>query len=154
MIGTGIAMLVSGLAAGAGSVAGAKLQSNASKRASDIQAKAAEQALAFEQQQYAKAQADYNGWLNGPDMMRFGDYARNAGSYTVPPQTSGPSGAFAPPSAGSAPRFSDLMSVGSGATPAAQGARVPLTAPDGTTALVPAAKVQYYRQKWAAMGAR
>lgn len=60
MIGTGIGMLIAGIAAGAGQAAAAKIGSNSAKRAGAMDASAADKQLQFERDQSAQDQANFD----------------------------------------------------------------------------------------------
>lgn len=115
-----------GLVDAASGLIGTKLQTNAAGRASDIQAQAARDALAWEEQQYANAQRAYQSWQGGPSVTRIADLLGMSPG-------AGPAGAAVAnmlPAGASAP-----VPVGAGQTTSAAaanpGSMVTLRSPDG-----------------------
>lgn len=125
---------------------GNRMQAGAARHASDIEAQAADRALAWEQQQYARAQAEYDAWLHGGPMARLDELlAASRGASASPVNTTMPVG-------GQPMTFAQLRSAGGSQTPAAAavGPETPsvwMQSPTGEVRKVAPSSVQKYLQR-------
>jgi hypothetical protein len=141
-MGVGLGTAIAGAASAGGAVAGGVLAARGASKGAEIQDRAAMRALDFEERQYADEQARLEPYRQ-VGSSAYGQLAKTFGLDMPAPSTS--------PTGGGTFNFAQPMrSAGLPGQPqAAQ--RVPLTAPDGSTAMVPAHKVPMYRARWAAM---
>lgn len=145
-VGTTATLAIVGGIGAAGSVASAKIASNAAKDAAQTQAKAGQQALTTQQQMYQQARQDFNPYqqAGAGALGRLGQRASAAPPAFTPGQPSnfgtmgtGQNPALQPAGATNAPH-------GMGQPPTGQ--MVTLRAPDGTTQQFPADRVQQVMQ--------
>jgi hypothetical protein len=134
-------------------IVGGVMQKKASDKAADATERAADKALAFEEKVYADEQGRLQPYRDaGTAAMSRMDARRNAGGFSfgsAAPQAA-PMATAATTGFGGAATARRTHPAGGGMSFGS--ALVPLTAPDGTTAMIPPAKVPYYKQKWAQMG--
>lgn len=127
---------------------GGRMQANAYNRSADIQAQAGRDALAFEQAQYEKAQAEYDAWLHGGPIARLDALlAQGRGPAAPPVNTTMPV-----PQGGAPVTLAQMRAVGGGQTPgaAAGGPETPsvwMQSPTGETRKVTPSSVQKYLQR-------
>jgi hypothetical protein len=161
-IGIGLGTALAGAATGAATIYGARAQANASRRAGDIQATAADRALAYEREREAmrdrlrrQHEAEYAGWRNGPEVARLGDLVGLARGQ-APVSTAMPQPRAMPAPSGQNPTMGQLRSAGSGQTQAAAanisrggagGRLVRIQSPFGDVRDVPEERASYFVNK-------
>jgi hypothetical protein len=149
-----VGLAIAGIASAVGAIAGAKMGANASRRAGDIQGRAADRALSFEEDQYRRHQDDYRRWQTGGEMAKLGELLGLARNDAPPAQPGGPR-----PLPRQTATINEMRRAGSGQTPAgAQSYRVD-RGPGGMvrmrhmtrgdTRMVPAERVAEYEKQGA-----
>lgn len=159
-------------AIGAGTtIVGAKMGANASRRAGDIQARAADQALGVEREQlaydraqndwrrsqYDRAMQEYEGWRTGPQAQALNTrLGLPSSGPSAPPVSRIPPASSWPPFSTTMPMPRQTVTMGelmasSSKTPArytgaARPEAVPMRQSNGDTRLVPIRHVSYYER--------
>ena len=115
-IGVGLGTAIAGGAAAGATLAGAKMQSNASRRASDVQSQYADRALAHQMERQRQHDEAYRNWMGGGEVAKLGQLLGTARPSTGQPAISGVNPV---PMPRQTQTINDLRSTGSGQTQAA-----------------------------------